>query len=104
MIMSHQESDIRVESCDPMEIARQMLSSNEFEQMPFLEFYYAFKFAFPDRENEFIENIQERMAAILMRVFDGVEAYRVRHPYPFSFHELFKKMQPFCEKKQEVMS
>ena len=104
MIMSHQEPDIRIESCNAMEIARQMLSSNEFEQIPFMEFYYAYKFAFPDRQNDFLDNLKDHMAAILMRIFDGMDAYRVRHPYPFSFHELFKTMQPFCEKKQEVMS
>ena len=73
-----------------------MISSMMYEQLPFMEHYAAFKFAFPDLRNEFIESAPERQYDILRRALLGKEAYLVRHPYPFSFAELYDKMSPFC--------
>lgn len=97
LLMSHAEASTTVTPTDALGLARQMISSNRFELLPLMEHYLAFTFAFPDLKNEFLENIHERQFEILSRAFAGKEAYTVRHPYPFSFDELFERMQPYCE-------
>lgn len=97
LIMSHSEADIRVEPCDPGEIARRMLGSLEYEQMHFFEYYTAFKYAFPDRQNEFLEAFNERLDALLGQALRNKEAYQVLHPYPVPLDALFEALQPYCE-------
>jgi hypothetical protein len=99
LVMSHDRPDTVVEPCDSGEIADRMLSSNHYEQMPFIGHYHAFTFAFPDRRNEFLDSLHERQRDLLQRVFRDVEAYRVLHPYPVDFEELYETMRPYCEAK-----
>ena len=102
LVMSHNnKKDIFIESCLPEEIAQRMLSSNEFERMHFFKYYQAFKFAFPNLRNEFLETIDERQKKLISHVFSGKESYKVTHPYPVSLDDLFNKMSPFCESKTE---
>ncbi|NIR46965.1 hypothetical protein GWO43_00575 [candidate division KSB1 bacterium] len=96
LIMGENNSGIHIETCDPMEIADRMVGSNNYEQMYFWEFYEAFKFAFPHRRNDFLDNIDDRQRSLLMRALKNKEAYKISHPYPVSFDELFNKMQPLC--------
>lgn len=99
LVMSHDRPDIVVEPCDASGIAERMLSSNRFEQLRFFEHYHAFTFAFPDRRNDFVETLYDRQGELLRQVFQGKEAYRVLHPYPVEFEELFQAMAPYCERK-----
>lgn len=103
LIMSHDDPAITIEPIEAQEIVQRMISSNEYEQFPFFEHYQAFKFAFPHHQNPFLETLYERQYSLLSRVFEGKEAYRVLHPYPVAFEELFKKMQPYCEKHRKVL-
>jgi hypothetical protein len=96
--ISQNDPNIYVEECDPSEIAKRMISSNELEQAPFLEFYKAFKFAFPNFRNEFLENIDELQYALLCSAFANKEAYKVYHPYPVPFEDLFNQLRPICKK------
>jgi hypothetical protein len=98
LIVSHSEPDIRVEPCDPVEIARRMLGSIEYEQLHFFEYYKAFKFAFPHLQNDFLEEIDELQGSLLRHALENKEAYQVLHPYPIPFDALFETLQPFCEK------
>ncbi|NUO82363.1 hypothetical protein HUU05_19995 [candidate division KSB1 bacterium] len=103
LLMSHDEPGTVVTPTDPLGVARRMISSNRFELLPFMEHYLAFTFAFPDLKNEFLENIHERQFEILRRALAGKQAFIVRHPYPFSFDELFEKMRPHCEARVATM-
>ncbi len=96
--MSHNEPSIQVEICDPSEIAQRMVSSNAYEQMNFLEFYKAFKFAFPNLRNEFLEKIDELQYSLLCRAFENKEAYKVLHPYPVPLEDYFNQLKPLCVK------
>ncbi|MCZ6593965.1 MAG: hypothetical protein O6943_03510 [Bacteroidetes bacterium] len=96
--LSYNATEISVEVCDSFEIARRMTSSNLSELMPFLEFYKAFKFAFPNHRNEFLENIEQRQYSLLCSAFADMEAYKVFHPYPVSFEDYFNRLKPLFEK------
>ncbi len=98
-IMSQEAPDIHVELCDPIEIARRIAHSIQYEQLPFMQYYHAFRFAFPDVRNPFIEKVAELQYDILCRALLGKEAYLVRRPYPVAFDELYQSMQPFCKYK-----
>ncbi len=98
LMMGHSEPVTQVQPCDPMEIARRMHQSNSYEQMPFFEYYRAFKFAFPDLRNDFLEHVNELQRSLLSRALVNKKAYKVLHPYPVSFEDLFVEMQPFCKK------
>lgn len=99
LVMSHDRPDIVVEPCESREVADRMLSSNRYEQLPFFEHYHAFTFAFPDRRNDFLDTVYDRQRDLLQQVFRDVEAYRVLHPYPVDFEELYEAMRPYCEAK-----
>jgi len=94
LAMSHFDHDIRVEPADPMHVAGCMSSSVQFEQLAFFKHYLAFKFAFPDRQADFMETIAERQQEILRRALSGKEAFLVSHPYPVSLSELSSHMVP----------
>jgi hypothetical protein len=97
LMASHDAPDIEIEPVDPFVIARRMVASIHYEQLPFIEHYLAFKFAFPDHKNEFLEHAHLLQYGILCRALLGKEAYIVRHPYPVSLPELYESMRPYCE-------
>jgi hypothetical protein len=97
LIMSQEQPFTSVESWSSEDIATRMLESVYYEQIPFFEHYHAFKFAFPDTQNDFLESVQTLQAEILTSALRDKEAYRVLHPYPFSFEELYREMAPYCK-------
>jgi hypothetical protein len=97
LLLSHSGADVRIEAVDPTDLAHRMAASVRFELMPFMEQYYAYVFAFPDRRNPFIEEAHEQALGILTQALEGKETWVVRHPYPFSFQALYEKMKPFCD-------
>ena len=102
LAMTHEDHRVYVEPTDPLGIANQMISSVRYELLPFMAHYLAFKFAFPKKRNDFIEQAGELQYDILCRALAGKEAYTVWHHYPFSFDELFERMRPFCEVAEQT--
>jgi hypothetical protein len=98
LMMSHEAPEIEVQPVDPFAIARRMMASIQYEQLPFFEHYLAFKFAFPDGKNEFLEHAHLLQYGILSRALSGKEAYLVRHPYPVALPALYERMRPYCER------
>ena len=96
LIMSQEQSVNSVETWSSEDAAKRMLESIYYEQIPFFEHYNAFKFAFPEARNEFLENVRSLQSAILTSALQNKEAYRVLHPYPFSFEDLYQEMAPYC--------
>lgn len=96
LIMSHDSPDVSVTPCDTAEVVERMISSNQYELLPFWEYYYAFKFAFPDRENSFLETVRDSQYRLLSSAFDGIASYRVLHPYPVELERLFEEMRSYC--------
>lgn len=95
LIMSHNEQSVTISSCNPIEVAQRMASSNEQELIQFFDYYRAFRFAFPGSRNEFLEGASELQRQLLYNALDGKEAFKVLHPYPVSLDNLFDQLQPF---------
>ncbi len=95
LLLSCEDDKYSVEQMKPEQVAKQMVSSLQFESVRFMEHYQAFKFAFPDKVNPFIENASKLQHALLTRALTQKEAYAVRHPYPLSFERLYETMLPF---------
>ena len=97
LFVNHEDHRIEVEPINPFEMARRLASLVQHELMPLLRHYAAYRFAFPDQRNEFIENTSEYSFEILARALNGKENYIVRLPYPHMFSELYQKIQPLCK-------
>ena len=97
LALSHSTPDIRVEPCAPREIAQRMRHSNEVEQSHLMNQYKAFRYAFPQLQNDLLEEAGVLQEQLLHQALVGKEAYAVYHPYPVEFERLFARMQPLCE-------
>jgi hypothetical protein len=89
LAVSHDDEKILVAECESQEVADRMINSNECEQMPFFEFYNVFKFAFPDKKNEFLEDTKQIQYQLLNKALSNKRSYKVSHPYPVDFEELY---------------
>lgn len=89
--------EIECVACEPEEIAQRMLNSNSYEYSNFNEYYNAFKFAFPNRKNEFLEHISEHQNNLMVSAFKGKKTFIVYHPYPVSFDLLYDKIKLIIE-------
>jgi len=97
IFLSHAENRIDVQPISPFEMARRLTFLVQHELSPLLRHYSAYRFAFPSRRNESIENTAESSLAILTRALHGKETYMVRLPYPHVFPELFAAIEPYCK-------
>jgi hypothetical protein len=97
LLVSHDDTSVRVESTPTCEMARRLAHLAQYEQMRFMEHYVAFKFAFPDRENALVEHSSACQLDILRRALLGKDTYTVWHPYPPVFSALYEKMQPLMD-------
>jgi len=97
LLVTGRGSELVVEPTDPLEIAERMISATQYEQSPFMQKYLAFKYAFPGRRNELIEEARILQSEILRRALGGKEAYTVWHPYPVALAQLFDAMSPYAE-------
>lgn len=97
LTVSHSEDEIRVEPCDPVQVALKAAASNEYEHGGFLDYYRAFKFAFPHRHNNFLETMSAIETSLLLRAVEGKIAYRILHPYPVSLDAMFEALKPICK-------
>lgn len=100
LVMSHADSTIELEPCDPAELVHRMCTVSEYEQRTFFGYYQAFKFAFPHLRNEFLETAHHLQASILSHALLTKQAYRARHPYPIELESLFQGLRPICERAE----
>ena len=101
LLISHEDPRVQVESTLPSEMACRLAHLSQQEQMKFNEHYLAFKFAFPEAENTFVEQSPELQCATLTRALMGKETYTIRHPYPLPFSEIYETIKPFCEASEQ---
>ena len=92
LALSQESNEIVAKECEAEEIIKRMIHSNDYEQLPFFEFYKAFKYAFPERNNEFLDNIKNIQSGLLLNALERKKSFKILHPYPVSFEALFSKL------------
>ena len=92
LTLSHGSDEIHIEECNWEEVADRMINSNKFEQMSMFKFYEVFKFAFPNRKNEFLENSIRLQHQLLSEALMDKKSYKVTHPYPVEFEKLYNRL------------
>jgi hypothetical protein len=93
--MSHASPDIEVEPVDPAIVAKQLATAFRLELHAAFEQYLAFRFAFPDRRSDLLENAEAVAETLLARALAGKAAFVVRHPHPVSLAMLQRAMHPY---------
>lgn len=94
-LSSHDSTDLSIRPINPLEIARRMVFSSQYELMNFLSYYWAFRFAFPQLNNDFIEHTEELHRERLSHILANKESYGVYHPYPVSIPKLYETVCPY---------
>jgi hypothetical protein len=102
LLISHDEPRIHIEATVPSEMARRMAFSSLYQLMPLMEHYLAYRYAFPEAKNGFIEHAAEYQTEILSRALAAKETYTVWHPYPLVFSDLYEQMRPFFEVNDRI--
>ncbi|NLG98892.1 MAG: hypothetical protein GX491_16170 [Chloroflexi bacterium] len=92
---SHQSDEIAVSPYDPEEVAQRMVFSLAYEQQEFYAAYLKFRFAFPDRQNYWLNHAERIQAKLLSRLLQGKETLSVLHPYPVHIPALFDALCPY---------
>jgi hypothetical protein len=81
---------------DPDEVARRMVPCLAYERRALLAAYDRFRFAFPERRNEFLESAGEEESRLLSHALEGKLSFEIRHRYPTRLSELYDAARPFC--------
>jgi hypothetical protein len=79
---------ITTEPIDPLEVARRMASSLAYERQDLRSLLLEARFAFPDLENAFLDDVDRLQAERLAAFLAGRPAHRIVHPYPVDFGAL----------------
>jgi hypothetical protein len=95
LVCSHERPDVSIAPVDPLEVARRMVFSLQFERLDLLEHYMKFRFAFPERSNPLLEQAEALQRDALERAFAGKPAHVVAHPYPAPIPALFDAMERY---------
>lgn len=88
MVFSHESSTIDAAPAGPTEVAGRMAASLVAERAPLLAHYRQFRYAFPERTCQVLEDADTLEQDLLSALFDGRPAATVAHPYPCDITEL----------------
>ena len=94
LVMSHASDEMAVGVADPIDLARRATASFLFETAELLAHYRRFRFAFPERSNPAIEDLEQRYEAALVAAVRGVPSITVAHPYPLDIPRLYEAIAP----------
>ncbi|MCB1179086.1 MAG: hypothetical protein H6627_07720 [Calditrichae bacterium] len=94
---SHNSHDYKLIESDYKELAKHAFYSNTYEQSEFLNMYRAYKFAFPEGKNDFLENINEFQYSLIMEAFKNKETYKFFHPYPLKFEDMYSHLKHLAD-------
>jgi hypothetical protein len=92
---SHNSEEISVAPYNPEEVARRMILSLLEEQLHFYSYYLKFRFAFPDKQNQWMENAERIQSKMLLKALEGKHTLAVHHPYPVQIPSLFEALKSF---------
>lgn len=94
LTLSQAAQEIQVEPADPATVADQLTTLFRAQLHGCFEQYQAYRFAFPDRKCDLLENAAEDAAGLLRRALLNKRVFTVRHPHPVSLRALRLAMEP----------
>jgi hypothetical protein len=94
LLLSHESTQLVVRPIDPDEVARRVAWSVQYERQDLMGWYHRYRFAFPNRANEFLEAAAAAQLTGLQRVLAGKPCFAVFHPYPVRLSRLFDVIEP----------
>jgi hypothetical protein len=94
LVLSADVSRTTTEPIDPDEVAARMAASLAYERLPFLSWYQAFRYAFPDAVNPIVERAGDRERILLHQLLQDKPAHAVYHRYPVNIAGLYEAINP----------
>ena len=94
LVMSSEGSEYRVESVDGAEVAKRMVHSLQEERADLNSLHEKFRFAFPDKRNALIPEMEAMQRERLVALLGDRPAHVVYHPYPVCPVKLFDLLRP----------
>jgi hypothetical protein len=91
--MVHSDERVLIERAETNTVADQLACAMEFELTSLMSHYRAFKFAFPEIRNEFLERVHDVLRDALQEALANKEIYMLYHPHPVSFENLYQEMK-----------
>ena len=95
LMIRHDRPEIRIEPVSTRRLATCAWASTQRDLGRLTEHYLAFRFAYPELRNEFLENARQRHGEILSSALLGRPAYAVYHPPRVDLSTLHREMEPF---------
>lgn len=93
MVLSHTLEQTEVRQCETSKLIERIITTNHAEWRDLLDYYIAYKFAFPHKLNPLLDEIDLRQRALLKRALGGIDSYEVFSPYPADLNELFGALE-----------
>ena len=88
---------VDIEATPVEQVARQMAVSFKFEHATLLSCYDKFRFAFPDRRNALLDDLEEIYFGHALQGLSGKPAFTMLHPYPVSIDSLRNAVAPLIK-------
>lgn len=92
--VSHEAPEIVVKATPIEQVAARMAASFVHEQASLLSCYHKHLFAFPERRNELLDQVEHIYRRHAVEALKGKPAYTMFHPYPVSIEALRKAIEP----------
>lgn len=92
--ISHDSSDVLVAPAELEQVAGRMAASFVHEQASLLSCYHKHLFAFPDRRNSLLDQLEQTYGERVGQALKGRPAYTMLHPYPVSIQALRQAIEP----------
>jgi hypothetical protein len=95
MTLSHERSDIVVEEISVDEALNKLVFSLLYEWQEFITVYIQFRYAFPEKANPLIDDLQDRQRELLASLLKDKQIYAVNHPHPVPLEALNQALAPY---------
>lgn len=97
--VSHETPEFDISPTSVEEVADRMAASFIHEQASLLSCYHKHLFAFPDRRNDLLDQLERVYLRQAIVALAGKTAYTMIHPYPVSVEGLRSAVQPLIERR-----
>ena len=79
---------IEVTDADATDVVARMAVAHLHHRRTLLDAYWRFRYAFPDRRNPLIDDVESRERELLSAILSGCRVFRVDHPKPVDLERL----------------